>query len=348
MAYQLKQSSTAYPLVFLMIDSTDHITGKTGLSPTVTISKNGAAFAAPAGAVSEIANGWYKIAGNATDTATLGPLLLHATATGADPVDMLFPVVAIDPQSVNYGLSNLDAAISSRSTYAGADTAGTTTLLSRLTSTRATSLDNIDATISSRSTYAGGDTAGTTTLLGRLTATRAGLVDNLDATVSSRLATAGYTAAPTAAVNAATLLDTTASAHDTAGTVGHAINAAGTASDPWSTPLPGSYSAGTAGYLVGQNLDAAVSSRSTYAGGAVASVTAPVAIDQTVILSAPRDLGAVDDGSITVADGLWCAVAGAAGKWSIVGTTYLIRTPSTGTTIRSFVLDSASAPTSRS
>lgn len=45
--------------------------------------------------------------------------------------------------------------------------------------------DDIDATISSRSTYAGGDTAGTTTLLSRLTATRAGNLDNLDAAISS-------------------------------------------------------------------------------------------------------------------------------------------------------------------
>lgn len=46
-------------------------------------------------------------------------------------------------------------------------------------------VDDIDATISSRSTYAGGDTAGTTTLLSRLTATRAGNLDNLDAAISS-------------------------------------------------------------------------------------------------------------------------------------------------------------------
>jgi hypothetical protein len=96
-SYQVKQSSTAYPLVFLMIDSSDHISPKTGLSPTVTISKAGGSFASPSGAVSEIGNGWYKVAGNATDTATLGPLLLHATASGADPVDAMYEVVAIDP-----------------------------------------------------------------------------------------------------------------------------------------------------------------------------------------------------------------------------------------------------------
>lgn len=55
------------------------------------------------------------------------------------------------------------------STYAGGDTSGTTTLLSRLTNTRAGLLDNLDATISSRSTYSGGDTPGTATLLSRIT-----------------------------------------------------------------------------------------------------------------------------------------------------------------------------------
>jgi hypothetical protein len=91
-----------------MVDSADHLTGKTGLTPTVTLSKNGAAFTSPAGAVTEIANGWYKIAGNATDANTLGPLILHATAAGADPVDVEFEVVAYDPQdAAALGLSTL-------------------------------------------------------------------------------------------------------------------------------------------------------------------------------------------------------------------------------------------------
>lgn len=90
------QSQSTYSLTFFMVDSTDHISGKTGLSPTVTLSKNGAAFAAPSGAITEIANGWYKVAGNATDTGTLGPLLLHASATGADPSDVVYEVVGID------------------------------------------------------------------------------------------------------------------------------------------------------------------------------------------------------------------------------------------------------------
>lgn len=106
MSYQIKNSSTAYPLVFMMVDSADHVTGKTGLSPTVTLSKAGAAFASASGAVTEIGSGWYKVAGNTTDSNTHGPLILHATATGADPTDALYEVVAYDPQdTVRLGLT---------------------------------------------------------------------------------------------------------------------------------------------------------------------------------------------------------------------------------------------------
>jgi hypothetical protein len=73
------------------------------------------------------------------------------------------------------------------------------------TTARGTKLDQLDAAVSSRSTYAGGDTAGTTTLLSRLSATRAGYLDNLtnlDATISS-IATA-ITAVPAAVWNALT------------------------------------------------------------------------------------------------------------------------------------------------
>lgn len=66
----------------------------------------------------------------------------------------------------------------------------------------AVELARIDAAISSRSTYAGGDTSGVTTLLARLTALRAAAIDNLDILVSSRLATAGYTAPDNAGISA--------------------------------------------------------------------------------------------------------------------------------------------------
>lgn len=47
------------------------------------------------------------------------------------------------------------------------------------------------------------------------------------------------------------VLDEAIAAHLLVGSVGEAINAAGAAGDPWITPLPGAYAAGTAGYIIG-------------------------------------------------------------------------------------------------
>jgi hypothetical protein len=105
----IKNGSSGAPLLFLMVQSSDHITALTGASPTVTISKNGGSFASPSGAVTEIANGWYKVAGNATDSNTNGPIALHATAASGDPSDTIAAyVVAFDPtDAVHLGLSAL-------------------------------------------------------------------------------------------------------------------------------------------------------------------------------------------------------------------------------------------------
>ncbi len=112
---QRQQSSTMYPVTFFMADSVDRITGKTGLSPTVTISKNGGAFGAAGGAITEIANGWYRLAGNATDRDTLGELVVHAVATGADPAELIVEVVAQNPFEVGLGSVVVDH------DYGGAD-----------------------------------------------------------------------------------------------------------------------------------------------------------------------------------------------------------------------------------
>lgn len=53
---------------------------------------------------------------------------------------------------------------------------------------------------------------------------------------------------------------------DHSGTVGSTaeqLAAAGSAGDPWATPLPGAYGSGTAGKIVGDNVNATISSRST-------------------------------------------------------------------------------------
>ena len=69
---------------FFMVDSSDHITGKTGLTITATRSIDGAAFAACANSASEVANGVYKIDLAAADL-NGDVVTLKFTATGADP-----------------------------------------------------------------------------------------------------------------------------------------------------------------------------------------------------------------------------------------------------------------------
>src|SRR5437016_7700218 len=111
----LLKLSTTYTRLFFLVSSTDHVSAKTGASPTVNLSKAGGSFAAAGGAVTEIGSGWYKIALTTTDTNTLGDLAFHITASGADDTDFVDQVVAIDlTDAAALGLSRLDAAISSR------------------------------------------------------------------------------------------------------------------------------------------------------------------------------------------------------------------------------------------
>lgn len=90
----LLKQSTVYTRVFLMVQSSDHVSGIAGATVAVSLSKAGGAFAAAGGTVSEIGNGFYKIALTAADTNTLGDLAFHATATGADPTDFIDQVAA--------------------------------------------------------------------------------------------------------------------------------------------------------------------------------------------------------------------------------------------------------------
>lgn len=78
----------------LMVDSTDHVTGKTGLTLTITASKDGGAFASISPTVTERGNGWYSLALTASHTDTLGDLALHITGAAADPADMVLLVEA--------------------------------------------------------------------------------------------------------------------------------------------------------------------------------------------------------------------------------------------------------------
>lgn len=228
----LKQSTARNVMVF-MASNVDHFTASTGLTLTTTLSKDGGAFASMGGTSTEVSSGWYKLALNTTDTATLGDLAIHVTATGADTVDFREQVMADLPGGA---VSSVTGAVGSVTGNVGGNvtgsvgsvvgavasvTAGVTVttnndktgyalssggvqaiwdaLTSALTTNNSIGkllVTDVDTTISSRAASA------TALSTATWTSGRASNLDNLDAAVSTRLATSGYTAPSNASIAA--------------------------------------------------------------------------------------------------------------------------------------------------
>lgn len=75
--------------------SSDHVSPATGKTLAVTISKNGGAYGNPsAGATNatEVASGSYYVDLSTTDTGTLGPLWVKASASGVDDAIAIYDV----------------------------------------------------------------------------------------------------------------------------------------------------------------------------------------------------------------------------------------------------------------
>lgn len=78
------------------VDATDGVTPETGLTPTVQVSKNGAAFAAGAGTVAEVASGVYTYELTAAEVDTLGALIVRVTDAAMRTVVQEHQVIAAD------------------------------------------------------------------------------------------------------------------------------------------------------------------------------------------------------------------------------------------------------------
>jgi len=91
----LKQS-TAVNVTVLMIDSSDHVSGKTGLTLTIYATKAAGTPGAISPTVTELDStncpGLYKLALTTSHTDTLGEFQLHVTSSGADPSDLKWQV----------------------------------------------------------------------------------------------------------------------------------------------------------------------------------------------------------------------------------------------------------------
>ena len=117
--------STSYVVTLPMYLASDHITeAGAALSPTVTLSKNGAAYANPSAGAStatSVGNNVYKFTLTTTDTNTLGDLWVRFTESTCDPVQRMLVIV----KATNGGLTALpDTAVT---TNASLLTSGTGT-----------------------------------------------------------------------------------------------------------------------------------------------------------------------------------------------------------------------------
>jgi hypothetical protein len=111
--------------------------------------------------------------------------------------------------------------------------------------------------------------------------------------------------------------DVTLASHLTAGSTGFALNAAGSAGDPWATALPGSYTSGQAGFIVGTNLNATITSRASATVAPSWYASAPTAA--TVATTVWQDLTAGSDFTVTGSIGkLLAALPGSV--WDVVNT----------------------------
>lgn len=235
----LKQN-TAVNKTILMIDSGDHVTGKTGLTITKYVTKAAGTPGATTITTTELdstnVKGVYKLAFADSDVDTLGDFQLHLTASGADPADYWWTVTTYLPGEA--ATLQADQAVNTTKfggTSVTARDIGASVLLSSGTGTG--QLDFTSGVVKANLTQILGtvltETAGqiaaafkkffdksspTGTInslpdavpgaAGGLliddvwTDARAAKLDNLDATVSSRLASASYTAPDNTSITA--------------------------------------------------------------------------------------------------------------------------------------------------
>lgn len=166
-----------------------HVAESLDSNPVVTVENNaGVDRSANLGAVANPSTGVYSVDYTVANSHAIEGLVFKVAATeGGTTTNYAAPSIVVDTTAVD---------------FTAADRTKLDTLHdARLTGARAALLDNLanlDAAISSRSTYAGADTEGTTTLLSRLSTTRAAALDYLDVSVASRLAAADGIALSTA------------------------------------------------------------------------------------------------------------------------------------------------------
>lgn len=279
----LKLSTTVTVQVGPFLAPDDGVTPKTGVSPTVYLSKAGAAQAArnSATAITHDRDGWYRVELNTTDTNTVGPLLIQVT-DAATHLAVWHEVVVLPANVYDSLVGGTDLLQVDTTQIEGADATDTINAQAdqALADYDAPTKAEMDAgfaalnDLSAAEVNAEVDQALVDINLDHLVGTATGIpavpagtfLDQImdDGTASYDRTTdslqalrdrgdaawATGTTPPTAAAIADAVWDESLAGHLGAGSTGEALNAAGSAGDPWTTTLPGAYTGSQAGKVL--------------------------------------------------------------------------------------------------
>ena len=192
--------------------------------------------------------------------------VLLSSGTGTGQLDFTGGIVKVDLQTIKTQAVTCAAGVT---VLASVGTAATSTAqtgdafarigvngagLTALGDTRLANLDVASSTLATAANLA--------TLTGYVDTEVAAIKAKTDNLPASPAATGDI---PTAATIADAVWDEATSGHSTAGTTGKALTDAAASGDPWGTALPGAYSAGTAGHIIGNRIDVALSTLATAA-----------------------------------------------------------------------------------
>jgi hypothetical protein len=270
----LRQSTSIDIRMGPFVDATDGVTPETGVTlagadQAEVLKANGAATTAMAGTFAAVtgAGGWYDYTVATGDVNTVGevvfvvqdsslclPVLVRAQVVEETVFDALFAASAAGFASIS-ALATVDANVD-------AILVDTSTTLDGKINTIDTNVDSILV-----------DTA--TTIPAQITALNdfnpaTDAVANVTLVATTTTNTdmrgtdsANTTTPPTSAAISDAVWDELLSGHAVSGSTGEALSSAGTAGDPWTTALPGAYGAGTAGNIIGNNIDAPISTVDT-------------------------------------------------------------------------------------
>lgn len=86
-ATRYQKNTASQKVLFTLVDSTDHVTRKTGITVTAQRSLDGAAFGSATGTVTEVGNGVYYLSTSTADI-NADDVVFRFTGTACDPVEL--------------------------------------------------------------------------------------------------------------------------------------------------------------------------------------------------------------------------------------------------------------------